>query len=307
MLSLHQLRCFLAVYERGSITAAAHALGYSQPTLSEQVRLLERALDARLFRRAGRGVVPTEAAETLRVHAERVLEEAEAARRAVAAVRTLETGTVRFGLFGSARLYGGADLVADVLARYPGVRVELVGQNSADVHEDLRRGRLEAAMIALPLVVDGMTVTPVAREELVYVSARPERIARAVPAARLAEADLVLPETTWRSEDPARVSLAALVQEAGLELRTRVEVEDVETAVQVTALGLADTVAPRGAVERLLPGLPAPVGWVSLDPPLYSTIAVVHRKDAVLSPAARLMIELATARIRTVAEPVGDG
>ena len=43
MLSLHQLRCFLATYEHGSLTGAAEELGYAQPSVSEQVRLLERS------------------------------------------------------------------------------------------------------------------------------------------------------------------------------------------------------------------------------------------------------------------------
>src|SRR5688572_4589787 len=105
MLSLHQLRCFLAAYEHGSFTAAASELGYSQPSLSEQIRLLERSLGASLFRRVGRGVAPTGAADALRPHAEATLAQADQARRAVAAVRSLESGTIRFGIFGTARLY----------------------------------------------------------------------------------------------------------------------------------------------------------------------------------------------------------
>ena len=55
---------------------------------------------------------------------------AEETRRAAQRVKSFETGTIRFGMFGTARLYAGAGLVADVLARHPGVRVELIGQNS---------------------------------------------------------------------------------------------------------------------------------------------------------------------------------
>ena len=73
VLSLHQLRCFLAAYEQRSFTAAAAELQLAQPSLSEQVRLLERSVGAPLFARAGRGVVPTEAAEALRPHAQRTL------------------------------------------------------------------------------------------------------------------------------------------------------------------------------------------------------------------------------------------
>jgi DNA-binding transcriptional LysR family regulator len=304
MASLHQFRCFLATYERGSLTAAAEELGYSQPSISEQVRLLERSMGAPLFRRAGRGVVPTEAGEALRPHAERSLAAAAAAHRAVAGVSGLASGTIRFGMFGTARLYLGAQLVADVIERHPGVRLELIGQNSATVQEDLRRGRLEAAIIAIPVATEGMSVRPVARDELVYISNDPQRLRRPVTAEALAKASLVLAETSWRDEDSERRTLRAMLQRAGQTLITRIEVEDVETAVETVGLGLADSVVPLGVVRQLLPRLGAGVGWVSLRPRVYDTLAVVHRNDAELSAAAQLVIELATQRIQSVTEPL---
>src|ERR1044072_10057059 len=108
MLSPHQLSCFLATYEQGSLTAAAEQLGYAQPSISEQIRNLERSLGIQLFRRVGRGVVPTTAADTLRPHAARVLAAVDDARRAGQSAKSFETGTIRFGMFGIARLYGGS-------------------------------------------------------------------------------------------------------------------------------------------------------------------------------------------------------
>jgi DNA-binding transcriptional LysR family regulator len=305
MLSLHQLTVFLAVYEHGSLTRAAEELGYSQPSISEQVRGLEKSLGVTLFRRVGRGVVPTTVADTLRPHAERTLAAAEETRLAARRVTRFETGTIRFGMFGTARLYAGAGLVADVLARHPGVRVELVGQNSADVQEDLRRGRLEAAMIAMPSVEsEGMQVTPVARDEIVYISSDPETLAAPVTAKKLAQASLVMPETTWRSTDSIRILLRQMLHETGMNPATRIEVEDVEIAVELVGLGLADSVIPRGAAVQLLPRLAPNAGWVSMRPKLYDMFAVVHRAGATLSPAAQLMIELATKRIQSIATPM---
>ena len=305
MLSLHQLRCFLATYETGSLTAAAAQLGYAQPSVSEQIRSLETSLQTTLFHRVGRGVVPTTVADSLRPHAEATLAAAEQARRAVASVTAMETGTIRFGMFGTARLYAGAGLVADVLARHPGVRVELIGQNSTDVQEDLRRGRIEAAMIAVTAVAsEGMQVTPVARDELVYISADPDALRSAVTAHRLANAALVMPETTWRNTDSTRMVLRQMLHELGHNPQTRIEVEDVETAVELVGMGLADSVIPRGAAEQLLPRLAPHAGWVSLRPRQFDTFAIVHRAGATLSPAARLMTELATRRIQEIAEPV---
>jgi DNA-binding transcriptional LysR family regulator len=306
MLSLHQLRCFLAVYELGSLTAAAEQLGYAQPSISEQVRGLERTLGTDLFTRVGRGVVPTIAGESLRPHAERTVAAAEDARRAVQSVTALETGTVRFGIFGTARLYAGAALVADMLADHPGVRVELIGQNSADVQEQLRRGRIEVAMIAVTQVnAEGLEVTPVARDELVYISADPDRLRSPVTAERLAKATLVMPETTWRATDSTRVVLRGMLHQTGYSPTTRIEVEDVETAVELVGMGLADSVVHRGVAAQLIPRLAPKVGHVSLRPKQFDTLAIVHRAGATLSPAARLMTELATRRIQAVVEPIG--
>jgi DNA-binding transcriptional LysR family regulator len=307
MLSLHQLTCFLATYEHGSLTRAADELGYAQPSVSEQIRSLEKSLGIQLFRRVGRGVVPTTVADTLRPHAERVLAAVDEAQQAVQSVKSFETGTIRFGMFGVARLYAGANLVADVLTRYPGVRVELIGQNSTEVQEDLRRGRIEAAMIAVPTVAsEGLDVTPVARDELVYISADPARLETPVTAHRLAQASLVMPETTWRADDSTRKVLRQMLHETGRNPQTRIEVEDVETAVELVGMGFADSVIPKGAAVQLLPRLAPGAGWVSLRPRQYDMFAVVHRAGATLSPAARLMIELATTRMREIAEPMGS-
>ncbi|RYE79985.1 MAG: LysR family transcriptional regulator [Myxococcales bacterium] len=305
MLSLHQLRCFLTAYEFGSLTAAAEELGYAQPSVSEQIRTLERTLGVALFTRVGRGVVPTTAGEQLREHAERTLAAADEARRAVQGVTALETGTVRFGMFGIARLYAGARLIADMLEQYPGVRVELIGQNSTEVHEALRRGRIEAAMIVVSNVTsEGMTVTPVARDELVYISADPERLEQPVTPKRLADASLVMSETTYRAEDSVRINLRRMLHETGRNPQTRIEVEDLEMAVELVGMGLADSVVPRGAADVLLPRFAPNAGMTSLRPRTYETFAVVHRAGATLSPATREMIRLATARIQAIAEPV---
>ena len=222
-----------------------------------------------LFRRVGRGVVPTTVADTLRPHAERVLAAAEDARRG-AGVKSFETGTIRFGMFGIARLYAGAGLVADVLERHPGVRVELIGQNSTEVQEDLRRGRIEAAMIAIPQVTsEGMEVSPVARDELVYISADPERLAAPVTAKRLGAGSLVMPDTTWRAEDSVRHPAAPDAA------RDRAQPADPDRGRGPRDRGRAGRAwgsptrwFPRARPSSSSPGWRPNAGWVSLRPRL---------------------------------------
>ena len=307
MATLHQLRCFLAVLEHGSFTAAAEDLGYAQPTISEQIRSLERSYGIDLFARVGRGVVPTPAGEALRPLAELTVSAEEQASRAVRLVQELESGTVRFGVFGTARLYMGAQLVADMLERHPGVRVELIGQNSTEVQEQLRRGHIEAAMISVDQVdTEGMTVAPVAREELGLLTMDQERTRQPVTAQDLATAALVMPETTWRATDPVRRQMRRMVLAAGVTPTTRIEVEDVETAVELVGRGLAETVVGKGSLEELVDRLAPGAYWVPFEPRQYATLAIVHRTGATLSPAAQVMVHLATRRIQEILEPIGS-
>ena len=299
--TIHQFRVFLAAYELGSLTAAATRLGYAQPTVSEQVRLLERSLGARLFERVGRGLVPTEAAHALRPHAERALVAADAAAGAVRSVNQLESGTIRFGVFGASRLYLGSSVVLELLRRHPGVRVELVGRHSTDVIDQLRRGRMEAAATALPVDDPTLEVHPVFNDELVYVSAHADRIAAPVTGARLGEAPLALAWASWVN-DPTRAAIATLVESAGGSLQARVEVEDLETTIELAASGEADTVVSLGVLAQLGERVPRGLGWAPIRPRQYDRFAIVHRRDAVLSPATQLMVELVTAQMQEVAD-----
>lgn len=309
MASVHALRCFLATLEHGSFTAAAATLGYAQPSISEQVRRLETSLGVELFHRHGRGVTPTEAGLAVRPYAERAVRAMEDAKQAAHAVRDVIAGTVRFGVFGSARIYLSGDVAAALLTAHPQVRVELIGQNSTEVGEAVRRGRLEAGVVALPIEDEGLTVTPIIQDELVYVSAHADRTASPIDAEALANAELVLSEATWGNEDSTRRQLARAVQSVGGVLRARVEVEDAETALEIAGLGLADAIVARGVLHRLADRIPSEVTWAPLDPPLYDTFAIVHRPDATLTRATQVVIDLVVTHMEAIDAAVraGDG
>ncbi len=175
-MTLQQLTYFLATAEHGSFSRAARELYLAQPSLSEQVRSLEAELGVELFARVGRGVVLTEAGRAFRPEAERVLAALAGAREAVAEVRELTGGTLSIGMFGTASGFLLSRLVADFRSRHPGVRLRLVGQNSSEVAENVRRGRLEAGLVVLPVDDEGLEIRPARREEVVYVSREAERV-----------------------------------------------------------------------------------------------------------------------------------
>lgn len=303
-MTLQQLEYFLAAFERGSFSAAAEHLHLAQPSVSEQIRRLEGELGVRLFERVGRGLVPTEAGQTLRDHAERVLAEAQEARESVSAVRELRGGTATFGMFGGGRFYPIAGLVADFRRRYPGVRIRLEGINSTEVAEEIREGRLEAGMIALPIDDRALDVRPLMRDELVYVSAHPAAVRAPKAIEDIVARPLVLFDTSYGNADPMRRQLSEALQRLGLRLEPEIEIEDAEGAIDLAARGLADTICSKGMINGLGRRVPKKLGWVPFAEPLYDTIALVTRSGGKLSPASREFLRLAEQRLTAFAKDI---
>ncbi|WP_194744381.1 LysR family transcriptional regulator [Thermaurantiacus tibetensis] len=125
-------RSFLAVIETGSLSAAARALGLTQPTLARHVDALEAEIGRDLFVRTPRGLVPTDAGAALRPHAESVARAIAALHRTATAGAGDASGVVRV----TASEIIAADWLPPILARlslsHPGVRVELAVSNAAE-------------------------------------------------------------------------------------------------------------------------------------------------------------------------------
>jgi DNA-binding transcriptional LysR family regulator len=294
-MTLQQLRYFLAAADHGSFSAAADALLMAQPSLSDQIRRLEAELGVPLFARAGRRLELTEAGRMLRPHAERTLAAAEEAVESVKEVRTLTGGTASFGTFGSAHHYLLGGLVQDFRRRYPDVRVRVVGQNSVEVADAVREGRLEAALVALPVDDRGLEVRPSISEENHYVSASPQRLGAPKTIEEIAAAPLILYDARWGPVDPLRRQLNERAQRAGVRIEPEIEVEYMTAALDLAARRLGDTIAsPSVLVTR---GFARKLSSVSLDPPLFDTYAFVTRRNAHLSPATRAFLELAERRL----------
>src|SRR3954466_4093181 len=244
-MTLQQLEYFLAAAEHRSFSAAAQALHMAQPSLSDQIRRLEGEVGFPLFVRARRGLELTEAGRLLRPQAERTLAAAQDAAESVREVRELASGTATFGTFGNAPYYLLSDLAQDFRTRYPNVRVRLIGQNSSEVADAVRDGHLEAGLIVLPIDDRGLDIEPAIDDELLYLSADPERVREPMTIERLAEAPLILYDARFGWADPPRRQLADRAQRAGVTLEPQIEVEYVEAALDLAARGLGDTVGTR--------------------------------------------------------------
>ncbi len=288
LLSLQQVRCFCAALELGSFSAAADALRVSQPAVAEQVRKLERALGAELFVRAGRGVRPTDAGHAFAEHAVASLRALEDAAGCVGEFTAMRSGEVALGTFSAPSTWRLDEVVSAFLERHPNMSVRFLSRNSSAVAERVRRGELEAGLVLLPIDDRRLDVRPLVRDEVLYVSADPERTRRPATIERLASAPLIFYDAESADTDPIRRLLAERAQARGVRLRPRVEVEMAELALAMVARGLGDTYLPVSYTHA--PYYPAGLTTVSFAPTLFNTFAIVTRPAARLSPGTRELL-----------------
>jgi DNA-binding transcriptional LysR family regulator len=108
-----------AVVAHGSFSAAASAVGLTQPAVSRQVSLLERRVGTQLVRRTQQGVHPTEAGRLLVVHTDAVLDRLKLAEAQLADLVGLRAGHVRLGSFFTALIFLSAELAFLLETRHP--------------------------------------------------------------------------------------------------------------------------------------------------------------------------------------------
>lgn len=117
-----RLQTFMAVYETGSVRAAAEALHVTPPAVSAAVAALESTLGVSLFRKSGRGIAPTDSGEIFAGYVRKLLG---LLTEAAGAVHQADRGRVRIGAVATASEYLLPRLMASFVAEYPHVELSL--------------------------------------------------------------------------------------------------------------------------------------------------------------------------------------
>jgi DNA-binding transcriptional LysR family regulator len=147
MFDVKQLKVLRAVAEHGSFSAAADALSYTQPAISQQIAALEKRAGTTLVDRGSRGVRLTDAGRTLVEHAEVVIARLAAAEAELEAIAGIRGGRVRLSSFPTAGASILPPAVAEFTRRHPEVELNFVEREPEDASASLRAAELEIAIV----------------------------------------------------------------------------------------------------------------------------------------------------------------
>ncbi|CAG9180453.1 LysR family transcriptional regulator [Cupriavidus pampae] len=252
-LNSDDLACFVCVANTQSISRAALELGADQSTVSRQIARLEAALDARLFHRSGRGVVLTEAGNTLLTYARQVASTLTEARAAVRASTANGPAQMVIAAQPTIANTAFAAIAAALKQRFPATKVRFVEGLASPILAWLAAGEIDVALLYLPEQQGALKVDVLLEEDLTLVTPTSwSHLGATFPARRLGELPMILPSTGHG----LRVLAETLAARVGTALNMTLECDASNTvAMRLVEDGCGATMLPFAAVaDRVAQG-----------------------------------------------------
>jgi DNA-binding transcriptional LysR family regulator len=196
-MEIRQLRAFIAIAEAGTFTAGAERVHVTQAAVSMQIRQLENEVGAKLFIRAPRNVILTEAGEKLLERARHILREHDAGLEEIAELAGAKRGRLRIG---SASAGVSSDQLPRILTElrkhHPNADISVTSGTSEALVQQLLAAELDIAFVSLPVEARGIQTERLNEDQLVAIASPRHKLARhkTVSAYALAGERLILGE-----------------------------------------------------------------------------------------------------------------
>jgi len=286
-MELRHIRYLLAVADHANFTRAAESLHISQPTLSQQIKQLERALGVILLDRSGRSIRLTDAGEAYAHHARLALRDLDAGERAVHDVQDLSRGHLRIAMTPTFTTYFIGPLVHRFRAAHPGITLSVRETTQERIESDLLADRLDLGIAFSGAHPSGIEHHALFTETLRLVVGSNHRLAArrgSLPVRQLSREALGLLSTDFATRQDIDAYFASLEVAPYI----AVEANSISALLEFVRRGALATVLP-DAIAHEHPDL----HLVSLSPPLPTrTVELLRRDTAYHSAAARAFADV---------------
>ncbi len=297
-ITMKHLRYFEALARHGHFGRAAEACAISQPALSLQMKELEDILGTPLIERGSRQISLTSLGETFAARASDILRAVDELAQLGRAAQGALTGQLRIGVIPTVAPYLLPRVVQVLAARYPDLDLRPREAVTRRLIDDLAEGRLDTAIVALPVSEPGLTEVPLFAEEFLLVRPRADA-GKPVPSSEmLREMRLLLLEEGHCFRDQA----LSFCKMSPAVARDMMEGSSLATLVQMVGAGIGVTLIPQMAVAIETSSAPVTVARLAAPRP-SRMIGMVWRKT---NPLAEQLADAARA-VRAAALAAGAG
>ena len=284
-MNFRALQYFVKLSDLRHFSKAADACFVSQPTLSTQIKKLEEELGVQLVERSPKRIMLTPVGEEIAARARLVLNDIEQIRSVARRSSNPAEGTLRLGLFPTLAPYFLPHVVPRIRSTYPQLRLQLAEEKTEDLLAMLQSGKLDAALLALPINSEGLEIEVLFEEPFVLAlpDNHPLASMREITLDDLKGAELLLLEEGHCLRDHAlEVCTLAEAHE-----RVDFHATSMETLRQMVAADVGITLMPLLSVKPPIAATKHVVLRPFVPPAPSRTVALVWRSSSALSAFLR--------------------
>lgn len=297
-ITLKQLRYFDALSRHKHFGRAAAACSISQPALSVQIKDLENEIGAQLFERAARQVSLTGFGEQFAVRVSEVLKSIDELGDLARASADQLVGRLRLGVIPTIAPYLLPSIIKRITLRYRGLDLQIRETLTSKLIDDLADGRIDAAIVALPVSEPAFVEVTLFTEEFVLVRPQSEADDPVPKAENLRNRRLLLLEEghCFRDQAMSFCSLPSALSRDGL------DASSLSTLVQMVGSGIGITLIPEMAVDVETRSAPVAINRFASNTP-SRTVGMIWRKS---NPLSERLLELSET-VRQAGEAIRAG
>ncbi|MEI3612705.1 LysR family transcriptional regulator [Pseudogracilibacillus sp. SO30301A] len=286
-MELKQLEYFIVLCQELHFTRAAEKLGIAQPSLSQQISLLEHEVGMPLFDRIGKKNILTDAGKTLLHHSYNVFHEISQARAAISELQGLERGTLKIGSLLTVVNYLLPPTVIGFHNAYPNVELSVQGLRTGDIYKGLLQNELDLGIVFLPIEHEDLEAIPIYEENLALAVPidHPFAYKEFVTLQILNDTpSILLPETYF-----LRQVINEQCRSLNFAPKPVLEMTTMESIIQMVSKGVGVTILPKAYLDYIdniqIKTIPIQ------DPVITTQIGIAYRKNKHLCAASRVFME----------------
>ncbi len=288
-MQIESLKVFCDLTETQSFTKAAQINGVTQSAVSQTISALERQFKSLLIERSKKNFRLTAEGEVLYDYSKQILQTYEALHSKLQEIKDIISGNIRVATIYSIGLHVLPPYIKKYLKNFPTVNVHVEYRRHDQVYEDVLGNVVDVGLIAYPIRDAKLEIIQMRKDPLVLICNPQHPLAKAkvIKYKMLNGAKLV----SFEKDIPTRKAMDKAFKDNGVTVEHIMEFDNVETVKRAVEIDSGVAIVPQETIRQEV--INQTLVAVKLeDPEAYRTLAIIHKKNKVLSPAIKQFISL---------------
>jgi DNA-binding transcriptional LysR family regulator len=288
-MQIESLKVFCDLAETESFTKAAHINGVTQSAVSQQISSLERQFKSLLIERSKKKFRLTREGQVLYDFSKQIIQTYEALHSKLQEIKDIVSGTIRVATIYSIGLHDLPPYIKKFLKAYPTVHVHVEYRRANQVYDDVVGNVVDLGMVAFPSRDSKLEVVPLKKDAMVLICHPQHPLAKS----KTTKVSTIAGENfiAFESDIPTRKAIDKVLKEHGVTVHPVMEFDNIETVKRAVEIDAGIAIVPQTTVvQEVAKQTLAQV--VVDDAEFYRPLAIIYKKNKVLSPAMKQFIAL---------------